>query len=329
MHMTKNSRAFQKLTPYKNEQNENFSVVSTANFDKSSKQVTESRSQFTNQYIDQELKSFQVQLNEEKHDLVMFDSEKLVYGSDSLMVKILQVEKILNYSADAKKYLNYRNYPDPNLKIKNQAMISFTKNKESGNKKDEHNFLELLFDFQFQDTEGQSVNQLNFNAVNSDLFVAGYGNFNQLSSKGLLALWTIKNQKYPECFIETSSPVLSAKFSKQHPNLLACGFLDGNLNIYDTRQKLSKPIVKSENMNDLKHLDAIWNVDWISKGQKGNKGESLVSISSDGKLYEWQLKKSLEVQELKIINQVNDQMKENVTKNINFRYSSGFCFDFN
>ena len=95
--------------------------------------------------------------------------------------------------------------------------------------------------------------------------------------------------------METESPVLTSKFSKHHPNLFACGFLNGNLNIYDTRERLTKPIVKSEDMSDLKHLDAIWNIDWIPKNQKGSKGESLVSISSDGKLFEWHLKKNLEV----------------------------------
>lgn len=97
------------------------------------------------------------------------------------------------------------------------------------------------------------------------MFVSAYGNFEQQSANGLIALWTLKNPQYPECFVETESPVLTSKFSKNHPNLFACGFLNGNLNIYDTRQRLTKPIVKSEDMSDLKHLDAIWNIDWISK----------------------------------------------------------------
>ena len=76
---------------------------------------------------------------------------------------------------------------------------------------------------------------------------AVYGSFNcsNNSKKGLLALWTLKNPYYPEAFLETDSPILSVKFSKKHPNLFGCGFLDGSLSIFDTRQRLKRPVVTS------------------------------------------------------------------------------------
>ena len=51
----------------------------------------------------------------------------------------------------------------------------------------------------------------------------------------MIAIWTLKNPNYPEQFIKTEKPALSVKFSKLNPHLLACGFMDGNLSIYDTR----------------------------------------------------------------------------------------------
>lgn len=92
-------------------------------------------------------------------------------------------------------------------------MISFKKTKEKEIKKDEQNLLEPLFTYEFQNCLDLTVNEMNFNPVNQDLFVAGYGDFNQEYGKGLLALWTLKNPKYPESFIETPSPILSVKFS--------------------------------------------------------------------------------------------------------------------
>lgn len=89
---------------------------------------------------------------------------------------------------------------------------------------------------------------MNFNTLNNDLFVAAYGNFSMGNQNGMIALWTLKNPYQPESYIETKESVLTAKFSKKNPNLFACGFLNGNLNIYDTRMNLSKPIVKSEDL---------------------------------------------------------------------------------
>ena len=33
-----------------------------------------------------------------------------------------------------------------------------------------------------------------------------------------------------------------------------------------------------------KHGDAVWEVNWVNRGGKGDKGEALVSISSDGRM---------------------------------------------
>ena len=46
-------------------------------------------------------------------------------------------------------------------------------------------------------------------------------------------------------------------------------------------------------MNE-KHGDAVWEVNWVNRGGKGDKGEALVSISSDGRIVEWSMKKGLE-----------------------------------
>jgi WD40 repeat protein len=54
-------------------------------------------------------------------------------------------------------------------------------------------------------------------------------------------------------------------------------------------------------MEDNKHLDIVWEIDWARKSQKAGCSEQLISISSDGKVNEWNIKKGLECNELKLI----------------------------
>ena len=54
-------------------------------------------------------------------------------------------------------------------------------------------------------------------------------------------------------------------------------------------------------MEENKHLDIVWEIDWAQKMQKTGISEQLISISSDGKVNEWNIKKGLECNELKLI----------------------------
>lgn len=121
---------------------------------------------------------------------------------------------------------------------------------------------------------------------------------------------------------------MSCKFSKKNPNLIGVGCYDGVVSIYDIRKPGHSPIADSQEL-DSKHLDAVWEVDWVGKSNTSEKGEGLISISSDGKLMEWSIKKGLEAQELKWLNRnSNPFMKEESSDAINFRFTTGFSFDF-
>jgi hypothetical protein len=49
---------------------------------------------------------------------------------------------------------------------------------------------------------------------------------------------------------------------------------------------------------DGKHTDIIWELQWV---EKKDKGEFLISISGDGRIIEWSMKKGLEFTELKVL----------------------------
>ncbi|KAF1782653.1 WD40-repeat-containing domain [Phytophthora cactorum] len=112
--------------------------------------------------------------------------------------------------------------------------------------------------------------------------------------------------------------VTSIDFSTAHPYLLAVGFADGVVSIYDTRKDDSissgssssastslgvtatptarhvpVPIATSSGLSG-KHLDAVWQVKWVAHGGS----ESVVSVSADGRVVEWSLKKGLSYSDL-------------------------------
>ena len=72
----------------------------------------------------------------------------------------------------------------------------------------------------------------------------------------------------------------------------------GIVAIYDIRKKNDKPVASNADGKG-KHNDAVWEVQWINKGNgKGDSGENLVSISSDGRIVEWSMKKGLDYVDL-------------------------------
>ena len=72
--------------------------------------------------------------------------------------------------------------------------------------------------------------------------------------------------------------------------ILAVGLLNGDINIYDIRREndYEIPVESSAGMS-IGHSDPVWEVKWTTKGVE--RFETLVSISTDGKVLEWNMKK--------------------------------------
>jgi WD40 repeat protein len=262
---------------------------------------------------------------------------------DQFLQNAMYSIRILNQAKFHKEYVQYRNYPEI---IKNEKVgmslgaTTFSQQKKSQEQKTEDNSsskcLVKLFSFYNENLfEERTVSCLDWNPINNDLLAATYGEFelaprfkkeslNNSNLEGALAFWTLKSPEFPERVIKTSSRAISCKFSPRNPNLIGVGLYDGVIAIYDIRKKGNQPIADSKEL-DLKHLDVVWDVNWIQKGNTTDKGEGLVSISSDGKIIEWSIKKGLESQELKLLNRVtNPQIKNDKADTINFRYTTGF-----
>jgi WD40 repeat protein len=142
------------------------------------------------------------------------------------------------------------------------------------------------------------------------------------SLQGLVLFWSLRNPDYPEKILRTSHSVTALDFSKQHPMILAVGLSNGDVNIYDVKREgasWSVPVESSAGMPD-SHLDPVWNLKWIVRGVE--RLETLVSISTDGRVLEWNLKKGL------VMSKLMDLKKSGTGDGWISNAAAGLSFDF-
>ena len=264
------------------------------------------------------------------------------------------VERLLAQNQYHFKQIAYKNYPvdEKSLKSKAHEVNEFEADDpeyiEKMRQRDEEISLVLFKDpnpamkylFSFKGDivfkgEKYVVNCLDWNPYNQDLLAGAYGPADIDSKKeGLLLFWTLKNQ-YPEKVIKTPRGLTSCHFSNKNPYYIVVADYTGEILIYNLKNEDNIPIADSREVKD-KHTDIVWEAKWIER--PNDKNEMIVSISSDGKVKEWLLKKGLEVNDLM-------HMKKNTSfpdKTLNpfskydqhgkdtliFRDANGLSFDF-
>lgn len=272
----------------------------------------------------------------------------------SLNNPLKYVERLLAQNQYHFKQIAYKNYPiDENeLIIKDSGNDNYEDDNQEKEKKKEQRMKEIelvlhkgsdpdmkyLFSFKGDiifKGEQYVVNCLDWNPYNQDLLAAAYGTGDIDSKKeGLLLFWTLKNQ-YPERVIRTPRGLTSCNFSKKNPYYIVCSDYAGEILVYDLRNNSEVPLADSREVKD-KHTDIVWEAKWIER--PNDKNEMIVSISSDGKVKEWLLKKGLEVSDLmhmkkntsfpdKTLNpfsKYDQQSKDSLI----FRDANGLSFDF-
>ncbi|KNC50560.1 WD repeat domain 78 [Thecamonas trahens ATCC 50062] len=156
--------------------------------------------------------------------------------------------------------------------------------------------LKLLWRFECDATAGRAVTCMGWNPRDSDLLAVGYGAFNGTAhgaSDGLVLCWSLKNVFAPERTIRLPSGVTALDTSVRFPNLLAVGLFSGAIAVYDLQTSCDEPIFSSGHIREM-HRDPVWQLQWVDLGME--KGERLVSVSTDGTVKEWSIKKGLEFQ---------------------------------
>ncbi|KAJ3091377.1 WD repeat-containing protein 78 [Quaeritorhiza haematococci] len=200
--------------------------------------------------------------------------------------------------------------------------------------------LQFLWAYRCELTRGRVVNYIVWNKHNEDILAVGYSEckYDTNATAGLILCWSIKNPEWPERIYKNTSPVTAIDFSRANPNLLACGFMDGRIAIYDVRSKSKKPVLDNSGLAG-KHRDAVWELQWVEHehdhGDEHTRGEVLVSISTDGRVTQWSIRKGFECIDLMTLKRVTKQHESKgtsaVAKSGAFiaRQSGGLCFDFN
>ncbi|KAG0575392.1 hypothetical protein KC19_5G000900 [Ceratodon purpureus] len=184
-----------------------------------------------------------------------------------------------------------------------------------------------IWDFQCNVTEGRNISCMSWNKMNRHLIAVGYGEFDFGKQRdGMIAFWSLKNPRYPHAVLPTHSGVTSVDFATSSPSLLAVGFYSGNVAIYDVRNPRDlEPMVKSSFATG-KHADPVWKVQWVDHATE--HGEGLVSISTDGRVSQWSIKKDLEFVNLMKLKKVPSQNKGAQPQPFISRRSAGLCFEF-
>ncbi|KAK1942870.1 WD repeat-containing protein 78 [Phytophthora citrophthora] len=275
-----------------------------------------------------------------------------VLGSSSLLLTANIVERAVQQNVYHEQHVRYRDFPSlevpdapvlPSLLVPVLTM-GFPTTIGTG-RSDPKQVLEQLWTFRCELTKDRAVSCLAWNTANEDLLAVSYARTEPFNPSGLgdstpspangpnkpgqtsqppgsgekrdglVLFWSLTNPEYPERIYHLPVSVTSIDFSTAHPYLLAAGFADGVVAIYDTRKDDSTatpstgatttpgddtalkhvpvPIATSSGMSG-KHLDAVWQVRWVARGG----GESVVSVSSDGRVVEWSLKKGLSYSDL-------------------------------
>lgn len=159
--------------------------------------------------------------------------------------------------------------------------------------------MQFLWSFRCELTRGRPVTQMTWNKSNDDIIGIAYrdSKTNPDASQGLILCWSLKNPEWPERIYRTNSPVTSIDFSRSNSNLLAAGFKDGRISIYDVRKKSDMPLIDNTGMTG-KHHESVWEVKWVERervhGDEQSKGENLLSVSTDGRVTQWMIRKGLE-----------------------------------
>ncbi|XP_045658029.1 dynein axonemal intermediate chain 4 isoform X4 [Ursus americanus] len=197
--------------------------------------------------------------------------------------------------------------------------------------------LERLWSFSCDLTKGLNVSSLAWNKTNPDLLAVGYGHFGFKEQKrGLACCWSIKNPMWPERIYQSPYGVTAVDFSIGAPNLLAVGYHNGTIAIYNVQSNSNVPVLDSSE-SPLKHLGPVWQLQWIEqdRGTTGDdKREILVSISADGRISKWVIRKGLDCHDLMRLRRTTASSskkggeKEKKGEALISRQAPGMCFAF-
>ncbi|XP_054879791.1 dynein, axonemal, intermediate chain 1, paralog 2 [Poeciliopsis prolifica] len=156
--------------------------------------------------------------------------------------------------------------------------------------RDQEGTLLPLWTFQYEKARHLAVTALCWNNKYQDLFAVGLGSYDFGKQEGgMLLFFSLKNSAFPEHIYSTGSGILCLDIHPQLSYLVAVGFYDGCVAVYNLKETTKDPVYKS-NASTGKHSDPVWQVRWQNDDMDNN--HMFCSVSSDGRVVTWTLVKN-------------------------------------
>ncbi|XP_067677855.1 dynein axonemal intermediate chain 4-like isoform X2 [Haliotis asinina] len=260
-------------------------------------------------------------------DAQAHDEEKIL-KSENLKRDLFIMERNLNLNSYQPKQALYRGYSiitDIDREVSSMTQTSVA---------DMGPNLDRLWSYSCPLTKGRNVSCMTWNRLNPDLIAVGYGQFEFTNQKGgYICGWSLKNPEFPERVFSCKEGVTALDFSTANPNLLAVGMYDGGVAIYNVKHTKDEPIVDNFGSPG-KHTAPVWQIRWIEKerGSGDERAEVIVSISTDGRVTQWSIRKGFESYDLmrlkRVPTRIGGKTREKKGEAFISRQAGGLCFDF-
>lgn len=145
-----------------------------------------------------------------------------------------------------------------------------------------------LWRFSYEKAKKLAVTSLCWNPKYNDLFAVSFGSYDFMKQgNGMILFYSLKNPSFPEYIYETDSGVMCLDIHPDHPYMVAVGFYDGSVGVYNIERK--EPIHRCTAKNG-KHTDPVWQVRWQKDDLENN--HNFYSVSSDGRIVQWTIIKN-------------------------------------
>jgi len=140
--------------------------------------------------------------------------------------------------------------------------------------------------------EKRSVTKISWHPEGPTKLVGSYSNlrFQRMSEEMPMAsfIWDISERNVPLTELRTTSPLICCQYNHKNSDYLVGGSYSGIINFYDLR-KGPTPLAKSA--VEVSHYDPVYDVCWL----QSKIGTECASVSSDGRLLFWDVRKLTEV----------------------------------
>uniref|UniRef100_H0VQE0 Dynein axonemal intermediate chain 4 n=1 Tax=Cavia porcellus TaxID=10141 RepID=H0VQE0_CAVPO len=217
--------------------------------------------------------------DEEDHAEAIFKSDKFL--QDLFFMERVLMENIFQPKLAAYRQLPILKEPEPEEPKEFSECVKVEEVEEVKEEEEEIEIseeqtipanLERLWSFTCDLTKGLNVSSLAWNKLNP----------------------------WPERVYPSPYGVTAVDFSIGTPNLLAVGYYNGTIAIYNVQSSGNVPVLDSSE-SPQKHVGPVWQLQWIEqdRGTTGDdKREFLVSISADGRVSKWVIRKGLDAHDL-------------------------------